>query len=211
MKTLRRTTAVALGAAALVVGISACGGPATTPPAAATASGGGGTASSTTVDPNAPEINAAGDIPDNQVFVPYTAADGTYRVSVPEGWARSADGAAVVFTDKFNSVRIETTARASAPDVASVTADELPGLAAATPGYQPGQVSALTRKGGPAVLATYTATSPPDPVTGKSVTSAVERYEFWRAGQELVVTLSGPQGADNVDPWRIVSDSVAWL
>lgn len=210
MKTLRRTTAAALGAAALVVGISACGGP-PTPPAAGAAAGGGGTASSTTVDPNAPEVNAAGDIPDNQVFVPYTAPDGTYQVSVPEGWARSVDGAAVVFTDKFNSVRIETTPRASAPDVASATADEVPTVAAATPGYQPGQVSAVTRRGGPAVLVTYTATSPPDQVSGKSVTSAVERYEFWRSGQELVVTLSGPQGADNVDPWKIVSDSVAWL
>jgi hypothetical protein len=25
-----------------------------------------------------------------------------------------------------------------------------------------------------------------------------------------VLTLSGPKGADNVDPWRIVSDSLKW-
>jgi len=25
-----------------------------------------------------------------------------------------------------------------------------------------------------------------------------------------VLTLSGPVGADNVDPWRIVTDSLAW-
>ena len=39
---------------------------------------------------------------------------------------------------------------------------------------------------------------------------AVERYEFWKAGTEVVLTLSGPQGADNVDPWRIVTDSFGW-
>jgi hypothetical protein len=42
------------------------------------------------------------------------------------------------------------------------------------------------------------------------VTEAVERYSFWRSGQEVVLTLSGPQGADNVDPWRKITDSVRW-
>jgi hypothetical protein len=39
---------------------------------------------------------------------------------------------------------------------------------------------------------------------------AVERYEFWRAGHEVVLTLSAPVGSDNVDPWRKVTDSFAW-
>ena len=39
---------------------------------------------------------------------------------------------------------------------------------------------------------------------------AVERYAFWHDGQEAVLTLSGPKGADNVDPWRIVTDSLRW-
>jgi hypothetical protein len=38
----------------------------------------------------------------------------------------------------------------------------------------------------------------------------VERYEFWRAGREVVLTLAGPVDADNVDPWRTVSDSLRW-
>jgi hypothetical protein len=29
-------------------------------------------------------------------------------------------------------------------------------------------------------------------------------------GREVVLTLSGPKGADNVDPWRIVTDSLRW-
>jgi hypothetical protein len=156
-------------------------------------------------------MNAAGDIPDNQVFVPYVAPDQSFQVSVPEGWARTTDGPAVLFTDKFNSVRVESVQRPAAPDPASATSDEVPAIAAAAPAFALGDVTPVTRKAGPAVLITYTASSPADPVTGKTVTTAVERYEFWKGGQEVVLTLAGPQGADNVDPWRIVTDSFGWL
>jgi hypothetical protein len=72
-------------------------------------------------------------------------------------------------------------------------------------------VTTVNRKAGPAVLIRYSANSPIDPVTGKSVVDSVERYEFWRNGQEVILTLAGPQGADNVDPWRTVTDSFRWL
>jgi len=52
--------------------------------------------------------------------------------------------------------------------------------------------------------------APPDPVTGKTVTDSVERYVFTHGGRTAVLTLSGPRGADNVDPWRIVTDSLRW-
>ena len=159
-------------------------------------------------DPNAPEIVTAGDIPDNQVYVPYVATG--FQVAVPQGWARSTDGAATVFTDKFNAVRITTAARATAPDVASARATEVRALAAA-PSFTLGDVTTVTRKAGPAVLITYTAASPVDPVAGKSVLTAVERYAFWRSGRDVVLTLSGAKGADNVDPWRTVTDSFRWL
>jgi len=68
----------------------------------------------------------------------------------------------------------------------------------------------VTRNAGPAVLIVYRANSPADPVTGKTVRQDVERYEFWHAGKLAVVTLSSPQGSDNVDPWRKVTDSFAW-
>ncbi|HEV7450545.1 MAG TPA: hypothetical protein VGO16_03995 [Pseudonocardiaceae bacterium] len=158
----------------------------------------------------APESNPAGDIPDNQAYVPYTSPQGWYTVSVPEGWSRAVRGPAVVFTDKLNTVTLETRPQPAAPDVASARAQELPALQASVPGYQPGQVTMVTRAAGPAVLITYGAPSPPDPVTGKTTTDAVERYEFWKAGQELILTLSGPQGADNADPWHRITDSVRW-
>jgi len=71
-------------------------------------------------NPNAPEQVTPGDIPDNQVFVPYAPPGAVFEVSVPQGWARTADAAATVFTDKFNAVRIDARPRPVAPDVASV-------------------------------------------------------------------------------------------
>ena len=93
-------------------------------PSAPSATTGGDTGSAP--DPNAPEVNAAGDIPDNQVFVPFTAPDGAVVMSIPQGWARSSDGPATVFTDKFNSVRVEDAPRPSAADVTSSRAEDVP-------------------------------------------------------------------------------------
>ena len=141
----------------------------------------------------------AGDIPDTQVFVPFNPPTAGFTVNVPEGWARADAGGAVTFSDKFNSVRIETMTTATAPTVQSETG-----------GPQGGKVTAVTRAGGPAVLIAYQIDGAPDPVTGKAPRLDVQRYEFWRAGTEVVLTLSGAAGSDNVDPWRTISDSFRW-
>ena len=171
---------------------------------------GTGSSDSQSVDPNGAEVNPAGDIPDNQVFVPYADPAGAFTVSVPEGWAQSPDGDAVSFTDKLNTIRVESSTSPTAPTTDSVTADDLPAIASSTPAYAPGEVTTVTRKAGDAVLATYQGDSAADPVTGKVVHDAFERYTFWHDGTTVVLTLSGPVGADNVDPWKIVSDSLAW-
>jgi hypothetical protein len=69
----------------------------------------------------------------------------------------------------------------------------------------------VRRKGGTAVRPVYRFDSAPDPVTGKIVRDEAERYEFYKAGHESVLTLSGPVGADNVDPWMAISASFRWL
>ena len=158
----------------------------------------------------APETNPAGDIPDNQVFIAYSPPSGGFSLKVPEGWARSEQGGVVVFTDNLNSIRMETVAAASAPTVASAQQGEVPAITAAVKNFASGRVTSVTRKAGPAVLITYRADSSADAVTGKVRRLDVERYEFWRNGTQVILTLSGPQGADNVDPWRIVTDSFGW-
>jgi hypothetical protein len=153
-------------------------------------------------------VNPPGDIPDNQVFVPFQSPDGKFVVKVPEGWARASEQGAVTFTDKYNTIRIDTTPAAAAPTVASATASEVPAIQQSQPAVAPGKVSMVTRKAGPAVLITYQADSPTNPVTGKVARLDVERYEFWHNGTEVILTLSGPTGSDNVDPWRTVTDSL---
>ncbi len=201
------TAALALTASACSTGSSktASAGSSTTSSAAAPTS-----TSAPGASPNAPEVNPSGDIPDNQVFVAFSPPSGGFSVKVPEGWARVEAGGAVTFTDKLNSIQMETTSASAAPTVQSAQQNELPAIKASATNFQAGKVSSVNRNAGAAVLITYSDDSPPDPVTGKVVHDAVERYEFWKAGTEVILTLSGPQGADNVDPWRIVTDSFGW-
>lgn len=150
---------------------------------------------------NTTEVSPAGDIPDNQAFVPFTPPRGGYTVKVPEGWAQTGKGRATTFTDKLNSITVE-----AAPARAAMTVSEARQAAPARPAH----VDTVRRSAGQAVRTKYLATSKPDPVTGKVTKDAVERYVFFHNGRRVVLTLSGPNGADNVDPWKIVSDSLRW-
>ena len=69
-------------------------------------------------------------------------------------------------------------------------------------------ITTVTRRAGPAVRTVYLGDSQPNPVTGKVGTLAFERYDFRHARREVVVLVSSPQGSDNVDPWRIITNSL---
>lgn len=183
--------------------------PSTSPPSSSTPAPAPSTTLPGGVDPNAPEVVEPGDIPDDQVFILFTPADGVYSVKVPEGWARTEADGVVTFTDNYNSIALQSTVAAEAPTVASVTANGLADVAS-DPTFTLTDVKPVTRKSGTGVLATYEIGSPPNPVTGKKALLAVERYVFFHNGTVVTMTLSGAKGADNVDPWRIVSDSLTW-
>lgn len=206
---MRAVPAVAAGVAALTLTLAACGGSGPATSSASKSTVPGSTAPSGAADPNAPEVVAPGDIPDNQAFVSYTPPGASYSIKVPEGWARSTKDGTVTFTDKYNSIEVRSQAAAGAPTVASVKAGGLTDVSA-DPTFKLGKVTAVTRTAGPGVRATYEIGSAPNPVTGKKALLAVERYEFGHNGTTVVLTLSGAKGADNVDPWRIVSDSLTW-
>ncbi|MFD4118764.1 hypothetical protein ACFWGI_29370 [Streptomyces niveus] len=199
---MRRTLALSLAALALAAGgVAGCGGG---------SSSGNGSSNGTTGAPAPVESNPAGDIPDDQAFVAYRPPGGGFTVKVPEGWSRSTSGGSTVFTDKLNRIEIAAVDRPAAPSPASVTAETVPVLRKTVPSFSPGKASTVTRHDGQAVLLTYQGDSAPDEVTGKTVRDAFERYTFHHQGREVDLTLSGPVGADNVDPWRIVSDSLRW-
>jgi hypothetical protein len=193
-----RTTLGAIGLASALTILGACGG-----------SGGSSAGTKTPPTSAAAEVSPGGDISDTQAYVPYGPTAGGYTVSVPEGWARTDLTNGAAFSDKYNNIRIEQTAAATAPTTASVQADVVPQVAAGG-GTAIAAPTKVTRKGGDAILVTYAQQSAPDATTGKRVTLAVERYLFWKNGSLVSVTLSAPKGSDNVDPWRTITDSFAW-
>ena len=199
-----------------VVILTACGGSSgstastSAPVTGASSSGSSGASTNNAPNPNAPESVAPGDIPDNQVYLPVTPPGGAFTVSVPQGWARSTEAGATVFSDKYNSVRIESKPAPASLDVAHVKAQEIPVLKRSIPAFVLSGVTSVQRSAGTAVLLTYAASSAPNPVTGRSALLAVQRYEFARHGLEVTLTLAGAQGADNVDPWKRISDSFRW-
>lgn len=160
--------------------------------------------------PIAPENNPPGDIPDNQVFVSFASSAGGYKLDVPEGWARAANGANATFTDKFNGVAVDVTNAAAAPTVASVRATVVPMLEQNGRAVQVQKVEQVSVPGGAAVRVTYTANSDPNAVTGKQIRLENERYIFFKNGKEAMLTLSAPQGSDNVDQWKRMAQSFTW-
>lgn len=187
---------------------SASGSPASPAPASGTKSP--QTAASPQVSPAATEFNPPGDIPDNQIYVDYKAAGSAVHIKVPEGWSRSSSGGTTTFTDHYNSIAIEVVPSAKPPSVTTAERTDVPRLRKTVAAFAHGTISSIQRQHGTAVLMTYYLDSAPSPVTGKVVRDVAERYEFWQHGQEAILTLTGPKGADNVDPWRLVSDSLRW-
>ncbi len=200
----RSKTVLATAVAVLALVAAGCGSSSSSSPAKVS----GGSSSAAAQAPPIKEVSPAGDIPDNQAYVAYAPPGAGFSAKVPEGWARSTAGGATIFTDKLNSVRMES-AKATQPlTVASVKTMDIPRLAKTVPGFKAGTVSTVSRAAGQAVKLNYEATSAADPVTGKRHRNAVERYVFGKGTTRATLTLTGPVGADNVDPWKIVTDSL---
>src|SRR5437868_4653038 len=192
----------------LVAAVAGCGGGShtaataprptqTTPPAPSvpttTAEGGPGALQA--------EANAAaaGDIPDNQVFLVFHNARAGYSMKYPEGWAQYGSGKAVVFRDKNNIVRIDV-GGGPAPTVATIRR-ELRRLKGAhvVSAPQPMQLA-----GSRAYKVVYSSESAPNAVTGKRVTLVVDRYYLAHGRRRAIVDLGTPQGVDNVDAYRLM-------
>jgi hypothetical protein len=145
---------------------------------------------------------AQGDIPDNQVFLTFRNAAAGYSMKYPEGWAQQGEGKQVTFRDKNNIVRV-VVAKGSEPTPATIKND----LEGARVKSGPDTV---TIGGAPAFKVVYTTQSAPNDVTGKRVTLVVDRYYFSHAGNVAIVDLGTPEGVDNVDAYRLMSESFRW-
>jgi hypothetical protein len=159
---------------------------------------------------------AAGDIPDNQVFLVYRNAKAGYSIKYPEGWAIRGKAGDVTIQDKNNLVHI--VADTGAATVAQASAD-MKALAASTPRFSfkpPAGHPTCTNMGTTmklplaAVHVVYSTQGQPSPVTGKRAVLNVDRYYLGHNGRRVIVDLGTPQGVDNVDAYCLMIGSFRW-
>jgi hypothetical protein len=179
------------------------------PPPTTTAASPHGTPATTTTGASALQAEAnsaaAGDIPDNQVFLTYRNRGAGYSMKYPEGWAQQGSALSVTFRDKNNVLRAVVTAGAVWTK-ASVTAD----AHALRGAHVQSGPQTITLSGKPAFKVVYRTVSAPNAVTGKRVTLTVDRYYLWKPGRRAVLDLGSPVGVDNVDAYRMISESFRW-
>jgi hypothetical protein len=164
--------------------------------------------SSTTAASSESGSTAQGDIPDNQQFLTYKNRSGGYSISYPQGWARSGDGNQVTFQDKGNTATIKI-APGTQPTPASISAD-LKQEAAADPCLSAGKPQATSAGANQVVKVTYTTEGQKSPVTGQRPKITVDRYVYFKGGKVATVDLATPVGVDNVDAYRMISESFRW-
>jgi len=154
----------------------------------------------------AAEKNPPGDIPDDQVFVPYTSSVNGYSLKVPEGWARSEKGSDVQFIDKFDGVAVIVDAAATPPTMKDV----LTRLGKAEKGFKVVSTKEIRLPAGSVLLVKYESDSETNPVTNKKIRLEDEAYAFYKNGKMAILIVWAPVGADNADQWKLISESFRW-
>jgi hypothetical protein len=156
--------------------------------------------------PVAAEKNPPGDIPDSQVFITYAGPG--FSMQVPEGWSRQDENGGALFSDKYNLIEVASSDVAVAPTIDSVTTKDLAEMTAGGRAVEVSKVSAVELAGGHAIRIDYSSNSEPNPVTDKQVRLERVRYLFFKSGRLVTLDMAAPFGADNVDQWLLMADSV---
>lgn len=222
MSTLDRTSrflpgvATALAATATIATLGACSAQQNVVPSpSAAVSSPSAAPSSAPSAPTSPsespvpaESNPPGDIPDNIAFVRYRNTPGGYSFTHPEGWAQTGQGSDVEFTDKLNGVRASSVRSAQPPTIATAKSAEVGRLQASVPAFELRDVAQADVPAGTAVRLVFRRNSDADPVTGKVYRDEVEEYLVYRGGRLVRMELFGPVGADNVDAYRTMVQSL---
>lgn len=165
------------------------------------------------VPTNSPEPESgggttSGDVPDNAVFLTYRGGTPAFSIQYVEGWQVRSQPDGVLVRDKDSS---ETVAIVPSPaDLAGwIASTDLPELQAQA-GFK---FIKQDRVKVAAILydhLVYHLLAPPDPVTGKRVPSTVDRYYVPGPAALAIVSLSTPDGVDNVDAFRQMIESFKW-
>jgi hypothetical protein len=149
-----------------------------------------------------------GDVPDNAVFLTYHDPSRGFSIQYVEGWQVTTGTDGVVIRDKDSS---ETVALVALPtDIgAYISGTDRPALQAQT-GFKLVKQDKVKVKSKTYDHLVFHLPSPPDPVTGKQIPSTVDRYYVPGATELAIVSLSTPDGVDNVDAFRQMIESFTW-
>ncbi|MEO5966055.1 MAG: hypothetical protein ABIR11_11370 [Candidatus Limnocylindrales bacterium] len=163
---------------------------------------------SQTPAPESGGTTAAGDVPDNAVFLTYRGGTPAFSIQYVEGWQVTSQPDGVVIRDKDSS---ETVTIVAAPsNVASwIASADLPALKAQA-GFRLDKQDRVKVGTARYDHLVYHLPAPPDPVTGKQVPSTIDRYYVPGPAGLAVVSLSTPDGVDNVDAFRQMIESYKW-
>jgi len=118
------------------------------------------------------------------------------------------NGGSVTFTDKLNGLTVTPGGDAVPPTTTVARTRDVPALTRTQPAFQLRSVTAVAEPAGAGVHIVYRRNSPPDPVTGRQYRDEVERYELSSHGRSVVIELFGPVGADNVDAYKTMLQSL---
>jgi len=157
----------------------------------------------------APGGNTSGDVPDNAVFLTYRGSAPGFSIQYVEGWQVTRQPAGVLIRDKDSSETV--TMVAPQADVATyVQSTDLPSLQA-QPGFVLIKQNTVKVGSSSYIHLVFHQISPPDSVTGKQVPQTVDRYYVPGPAALAIVSLATPDGVDNVDAFRTMIVSFAWL
>ena len=218
IRTVRRLAPALLSPAVLALIVAACGGTTgkTASPTAATlvpppgpsAAASGTAGVSASQEPDSGVLTTAGDIPDNAVFLTYRDAGRGFSIQYVEGWQVTAGPDGVAVRDKDSSETV-TVVPVPADVAAYIAGTDLPALQK-QPGFALVKHDTVKVGGRTYEHLLVHLPAPPDPVTGKQVPSTVDRYYVRGLKGLAIVSLSTPDGVDNIDAFRKMVESFTW-
>ena len=159
--------------------------------------------------PVAAEVSPPGDIPDSQAFVVFKSPIG-FSIKVPEGWSRKDGKDGTDFSDKYNQISLIYGASDMTVDLAYAKSSLAPELEKNGHAVQITKIDEVALKPGKTIKIAFDSNSEPNDVTNKKVREENERFYFVKNGKLVILQLSAPKGADNVDQWQLISSSFKW-
>ena len=155
------------------------------------------------------EVSPPGDIPDSQAFIVFKSPFG-FSIKVPEGWSRKDGKDGAIFNDKYNLISLTYGLSDMPVDMAYAKSALVPDLEKTGRAVQITKIEEVPLKSGKTIKIAYDSNSEPNDVTNKQVREENERFYFVKSGKLVVLQLSAPKGADNVDQWQLISSSFKW-